>query len=245
MQTRTLIGALLALGVLAACTQAAPAGEPVAAETVAPEPEAEAPEVSIEEEESEADLGRYWTEQGMYCCHYEVMTYPPPLGINGETTTFEPASNTARGLTGNVTFSLLPMPEGWDSPTHPIRMQGENGLTYDLRVIEDGGVNAIGTLDWSDIMLRPIGMEDYLNEVTEDPGTVVFVFEVIKSSEGEDIPGDHPCMTDRYVALTAQRGGPDKDYLSVAMFGDEPWPATEDRFCGGYSYAPGVVSPRD
>lgn len=239
------MGALLALGLIAACTPAAPASGAVVAETATPEPEAEAPEDLIEEEESEADLGRPWTEQGMYCCHYEVMTYPPPLGINGETTTFEPASNTARGLTGNVSFSLLPMPEGWDSPTHPIRMQGENGLTYDLRVVVDGGVNAIGTLDWSEIMMRPIGMEDYLNEVTEDPGTEVFVFEVIKSSEGEDIPGDSPCMTDRYVALTAQYGGPDKDYLSVAMFGDDSWPATEDRFCGGYSYAPGVISPRE
>ncbi len=52
------MGALLALGLIAACTPAAPASGAVVAETATPEPEAEAPEDLIEEEESEADLGR-------------------------------------------------------------------------------------------------------------------------------------------------------------------------------------------
>ena len=247
MQTKTLTAALLALGLIAACTPAAPASEAVVAETVAPEPEAEAPEDLIEEEEAEADLGRYFSEQGMYCCHYEVMTYPPPLSINGETTTFEYGERPGQSFTGALTFSVLPMPDDWDSPTHPLRMQGENGLTVDLRIVPDGGVNAIGTIDWSHILGRPIGMAAYLAEATEDPGTLVFVFEVIEANRKlREFDEDPACQTPRYVALTAQWGGPDKDYLTLALFRDGPWPpADSTSMCALYHYDPGVISPRD
>jgi hypothetical protein len=133
----------------------------------------------MQEEEGEADLGRPWSEQGMYCCHYEVMPYPPPLGINGETTTFESGSTSAHGFTGAVTFSLLPIPDGRDTPSHPLRMQGATGLSRDLSNVPDGGVDAISTLVWSEIMMRPIGMADYLSEAAEEAGTLVFVFEIM------------------------------------------------------------------
>jgi len=245
MRTRTLTGALLALGLAAACTQAAPASETLAAETVASEPEAEAPEDPIEEEEDEADFSRPWNEQGMYCCHYEVMTYPPPLGSNGETTTFEYGSRHGQSFTGAVTFSLLPMPDGW--ATHPIRMQGENGLSVDLRIVGDGGVDAIGTLDWSHILGRPIGMAAYLAEATEDPGTLVFVFKVIEANRKLLEYNDDPaCQTPGYIALTAQWGGPDVDYLTLALFRDGPWPpADSSSICEVYIYDVGVVSPME
>ncbi len=47
-------------------------------------------------------------------------------------------------------------------PAHPIRMQGANGLSFDLRLVANGGVDAIPTIDWSMIMMRPIEMVDYL-----------------------------------------------------------------------------------
>jgi hypothetical protein len=239
------MGALLALGLLAACTQAAPASELAVAETATPAPEAETLEASFEEEEGEADIGLPWNEQGMYCCYYDVMAHPPPLGSNGETTTFDPDSTSAQGFTGAVTFSLLPIPDGWDSPAHPIRMQGENGLTYDLRVVADGGVNAIGLLDWSEMMMRPIGMADYLNGATEDPGTLVFVYEIMPASETEAAPAGPACATPGYIALTAQWGGPDEDYFTMATFRGGPWPADSARLCGIFNYTPGVVSPRE
>ena len=239
------MGALLALGLLAACTQAAPASEPAVAEAVAPKPEAEAPEESFEEEEGEADLGQPWNEQGMYCCHYEVMPYPPPLGINGETTTFEYGSRHGQSFTGAVTFSLLPMPDGWDSATHPIRMQGENGLSVDLRIVDDGGVDAIGKIDWSQILGRPIGMAPYLAGAAEDAGTLVFVFKVIEANRKLLEYNDDPaCQTPGYIALTAQWGGPDEDYLTLALFRDGPWaPADSSSMCAVYNYDVGVVSP--
>jgi hypothetical protein len=246
MQTKTLIAALLALGLLTACTQAAPESEAAVAEVAVPEPEAEAPEASIEEDEPEADLGRPWNEQGMYCCHYEVMTYPPPLGSNGETTTFDSDSTSAHGFTGAVTFSVLPFPDGWKSPTHPVRMQGANGLSYDLDIVADGGVDAIGTLDWSEIMMRPIGMADYLSEAAEEAGTLVFVFEVKPADAVEAAPAGPSCgRAPRYIALTAQWGGPGEDYLTLATFSDGPWPANADRLCGVFNYAPGVISAGD
>jgi hypothetical protein len=247
MRTKTLIAALLALGLLTACTQAAPESEAAVAEVVVSEPEAEAPEASFEEEEGEADLGQPWNEQGMYCCHYEVMTYPPPLGWNGETTTFEYGGRVGEWFTGAITFSLLPMPDGWDSPTHPIRMQGENGKSADLRIVPDGGVNAIGTIDWSHILGRPIGMAAYLAGATEDAGTLVFVFEVIEANmKLLEFNDDPACQTPRYVALTAQQMGPDKDYLTVALFRDGPWPpADSSSMCAIYHYDVGVISPRD
>jgi len=243
MHTMKLTAALLALGLLAACTQATPPGEPAAAETAALEPEAEAPENPMQEEQGEADLGRPWSEQGMYCCHYEVMPYPPPLGINGETTTFESGSTSAHGFTGAVTFSVLPIPDGWDTPSHPLRMQGATGLSLDLSIVPDGGVDAIGTLDWSEIMMRPIGMADYLSEAAEEAGTLVFVFEIMQTGAAEAAPAGTTCATPRYIALTAQRMGPDEDYLTLATFSDGPWPATEDRLCGVFNYTPGVMSP--
>ena len=241
------MGALLALGLAAACTPAAPASEAVVAETVAPEPEAEAPEDSIEEEEGEADLGRYFSEQGMYCCHYEVMTYPPPLGWNGETATFEYGERPGQSFTGALTFSALPIPDDWGSPTHPLRMQAENGLTVDLRIVVDGGVNAISTIDWSHILGRPIGMAAYLAEATEDAGTLVFVFEVIKANRKIlEFDEDPACQTPRYVILTGQRMGPDADFLTLALFRDGPWPpADSTSMCALYHYDPGVISPRD
>lgn len=247
MQIRTLIGALLALGLAAACTQAAPESEAAVAEGVVAETEAEAPEPYIEEEEPEADLGRYWSEQGMYCCHYEIMPYPPPLGINGETTTFEYGERPGQSFTGALTFSALPMPDDWDSPTHPLRMEGENGVIVDLRIVPDGGVNAIGTLDWSHILGRPIGMAAYLAEESEDAGTLVFVFEVIgakrKLLEFDENPA---CQAPQYVALTAQSMGPDADFLTLAMFSEGAWPpADSSTLCAIYHYDPGVISPRE
>jgi hypothetical protein len=238
------MGALLALGLAAACTQAAPASETLAAETVASEPEAEAPEDPIEEEEGEADLGRPWNEQGMYCCHYEVMPFPPPLGINGETATFDSNSTSAHGFTGAVTFSQLPIPEGSTAPTH-LLMEGANGLSYELRIVDDGGVDAIGTLDWSEIMMRPIGMADYLSEAAEEAGTLVFVFEIMQTGAAEAAPAGSTCAAPRYIALTAQRIGPDEDYLTLATFSGGPWPADPARLCGVFHYTPGVISPRE
>lgn len=254
---------ILAMLLLAACSQEAPpeaakgpvaAGEKqVAASPAAPEPQAASDEGA---EEEEGDAGPPTTEKEMYGYQFEVMPFPPPLGPNGEKRTFEADSTAARGFTGDVTFSALPIPENSDSPTHPVRMQGANGLSYDLRMVENGGVDAISTIDWSKIMMIPVGMADFLKasaksdkpvktEDLADPGTLVFVFEIIKtgkSGKPSDAPG---CGNDRYVAITAPS---DKNWddtpLVIATFSPGPWPpADSSRNCSAAIYAPGTTVP--
>lgn len=119
------------------CTQATPGSEPDVADTFAQGSEADAPEPDapgapfIVEmgEDGESDIVRPTTEQEMHCCRLEVMEFPPPLGIHGA-----------------LTFAVLPMPGDWDPQTHPVRMEGENGLTADLRIVRKGGVKAIGRI---------------------------------------------------------------------------------------------------
>ncbi|MBU6318379.1 MAG: hypothetical protein KGS00_01895 [Alphaproteobacteria bacterium] len=200
-------------------------------------------------DEGEADPGPPRTEKEMYGYQYEIMPYPPPLGPNGETRTFDSDSTSAHGFTGAVTFSALPIPETWDSPTHPVRMQGANGLSYDLRMVEDGGVAAIDTIDWSEIMQRPIGMADFLRapaespdtDIPAEPGTLVFVFEVIKPGAPDEVSDAPGCATVRYIAVTAPS---DEDYLTLASFSPGPWPPADSaRNCGIFNYAPAQPSP--
>lgn len=228
-----LIRSLLLAGLclLAACNPAAPQ-KAQQAEPVNP---AIASDGAAEDAE-DADPGLPQTEQAMYGNQFDVLTYAPPVGLNGETQTFDSTSTSAHGFTGTVTFSALPIPDGWDSPTHPIRMTGANGRTFDLRIVENGGVEALKTLDWSKVMYQPIGMADYLNGKTTEPGTLVFVFEVIKPVPAPIVKNDLPCASDtRFLAVTAQHG--EADGLSLATFSTGSWPpANPEGHCGTYHY---------
>jgi hypothetical protein len=244
--------ALLAIVLLGGCSQEAPPEAPKApaaasgAQVAASEARL-APQATPDEEsdEGEADPGRPLTEQAMYGYQYEIMPVPPPLGPNGESRTFEAASTSAYGFTGDVTFSLIG--EVDYTTVHDVRMQGANGMSYDLAVVGDGGVDAISTIDWSKVMMQPVGMADYLKaDETSDiePGTLVFVFEVIrtgKTGKPSDAPG---CGSDGYIAITAPSDGRwDEAPFAIATFSPGPWPpADSSRHCGTALYGAAELS---
>jgi hypothetical protein len=252
MQTRTWPNALLAIVCLASCSQEAPpqapkqtaaaGGAPVAASQATLAPQATPDE---ESEEGEADPGRPSTEHGMYGYEYEIMPFPPPLGPNGQSRTFEAASTSAYGFTGDVTFSLIG--EVDYTTEHDVRMQGANGMSYDLAVVGNGGVNAIGTIDWSKVMMQPVGMADYLKADEKSdikPGTLVFVFKVIKigkTGKPSEAPG---CGNDGYIAITAPSDDSwDTATFVIAAFSPGPWPpADSSRHCGTFLYGPAELS---
>jgi hypothetical protein len=189
---------------------------------------------SGEEEEEEEDYDKPSTEAQMYGYMYEVMTYAPPLGLNGESHSFESASSTSNAFTKDITFSVLPS----DEVTQYVHLQADNGLAYDLRIVEDGGVKAIGSIDWSEIMLTPIGMEDYLNGKTDDPGTLVFVFEVLKETVPKAAFNGGLCSKEKtgYIAITAPS---DDRPLTLAAFGKGQWPPKDlSTLCGSFGYFP-------
>lgn len=187
-----------------------------------------------EESDEEEDDDRAYTESQMYGYMYEVMTYAPPLGFNGESHSFSSASSTSNAFTQDITFSLLPS----DEITQYVRLQAANGLAYDLRIVQDGGVNAIGIINWTEIMMMPIGMEDYLNGKTDDPGTVVFVFEVLKETVPKAAFNGGLCRKDKtgYIAVTA----PSSDRpLIIAAFEKGEWPPKDlTTQCGSFGYFP-------
>lgn len=230
---------MILCGVLltAACGPQAPAPQPkekkVVASAAAPTPPANAVSPAAESgEEEEHDDGRPTDEQGMYGFYGEVMPYPPPMGINGETTHFEPASTTATSFTGPVVFSGIPK-EG--EPTQWLHMQAQNGLAYDLQIVDGGGVEAIGKLDWSKIMMQPVGMEDYLNEKADDRVTVVFVYKVMNEQVPPKAFNGGLCKKKTgYIALTASHA---VNYITVAAFSPGPWPPKDDStLCGTFAY---------
>jgi len=252
MQIGTWLVALLSMVVLGGCSQEAPPEAPKAppaasgAQVAAPQATL-APQVTPDEgsDEGEADFGSPTTEQEMYGYQYEIMPFPPPLGPNGETRTVEAGSTAAFGFTGDVTFSLIG--EADHTVIHNVRMQGANGLSYDLALVPDGGVDAISTIDWSKVMMQPVGMADYLKaDETSDiePGTLVFVFEVIrtgKTGKPSDAPG---CGSDRYIAITAPSDGSwDELTFTIATFSPGPWPpADSSRHCGTALYGSAELS---
>jgi len=256
MQIGTWSAALLAMALLGGCSQEAPpdAQDGSMAANGAQLASTPAEETSDEgSDEGEPDTYPPTTEQGMYGYQYEIMPFPPPLGPNGESRTFQANSTAAFGFTGDVTFSALPLRE--NEVIHQIRMEGANGLSYDLAVVPNGGVDAISTIDWSKLMMTPVGMADYLKaQETSDiplttseliePGTLVFVFEVItigKSGKPSDAPG---CGNDRYIAITAPSDGSwDELPFTIATFSPGPWPpADSSRNCGVLGYTAAELS---
>lgn len=227
-----LCGALLAT----ACGPQASAPQPeqkkVVASAAAPAPTADAESPAAQSgEEAEAEGSRAIDEQGMYGFEGEIMPYPPPMGINGEITHFEPASTTAIGFTGPVVFSGIPK-DG--EPTQWLHMQAENGLAYDLQIVDGGGVAAIGKLDWSKIMTQPVDMEDYLSGEA-DSVTVVFVYKVMKEYVPPKSFNGGMCKKKTgYIALTASH---QLNYINVAAFGPGPWPPKDaSTLCGVFTY---------
>jgi len=229
----------------AACGPQAPAlpakDKKVVASVAAPAPTPASNETAVSpaapSDEEEHDDSRPTDEKGMYCCELEVMPYPPPMGLNGETTHFEPESNTALGLTGRIVFTGAPKA---NEPTQWLHMQAQNGLAYDLQVVDRGGVDAIGKLDWSKIMMQPIGMEDYLNKKSDEPGTVVFVYKVMREFIPAKSINGGLCPKTGYIALTVNRQRLD---MMLVAFRPGPWPPKDDStFCGSYRY---VLSDQD
>jgi len=199
----------------------------------APAPPANSEGADVESGEEAEGWGRPTTEQEMYGYQGEVMPYPPPMGMNGETAWLEAASTTAIGFTGNVVFSGIPKE---NEPTQWLHMQGENGLAYDLQIVDGGGVDAIGKLDWSKIMMEPIGMEDYLKEKTEQSGTLVFVYRVMRAVIPAQVTNGGLCRKIGYLAITTN--SPSKN-TRVAAFGPGSWPPKDSStLCGSYTYAP-------
>lgn len=226
-----LCGVLLA----AACGPQAPATpleeKKVVASAAAPAPTAGIPAApSSEEEEHEDDLPT--DEQGMYGFHGEIMPYPPPMGINGETTHFEPATNKATSYTGEVVFSGIPKAR---EPTQWLHMQAENGLAYDLEIVRGGGVDAIGKLDWSKIMTQPVEMQDYLSGNVDLPITVVFVYKVMREHVPRTAANGGLCKKTGYIAISVSHA---LDYITVAAFEKGPWPPKDaSTHCGVFGYA--------
>lgn len=166
----------------------------------------------------------------MHCCILEVTQFPPPLGINGA-----------------LTFAVLPMRR--PGPADPSRAHGGRNradrrpAAYPARA----GSRRSARSDWSHVLGRPVGVTVFLAGATEEEGTPIFVFEVIGANRKTLNYNDDPAyMTQGHVALTGQRMGPDRDYLTLALLRDGPWPpADSSPMCASYSYAPGIVSPRD
>lgn len=227
-----LCGVLLA----AACGPQAPAPQPkpkkVVASAAPPASTADAVSPTAEYgEEAEAEGSRAIDEQGMYGFEGEIMPYPPPMGINGEITHFEPASTTAISFTGPVVFSGIPKEH---EPTQWLHMQAENGLAYDLQIVDGGGVAAMGKLDWSKIMTQPVDMQDYLNG-DADSVTVVFVYKVMNEYIPATAAKGGLCKKKTgYIALTVSH---QLNYINVAAFSPGPWPPENaSTLCGVFTY---------
>jgi hypothetical protein len=249
MQIWTWRVALLSMVVLGACSQEAPPEAPKApaaaggGEVAAPQATL-APQPTPDEEYDDVDAGPGMptTETEMYGYQFEIMPYPPPLGPNGESRTFGAGSTSAFGVTGEyVTFSSIG--EADYTFTHDVRMQGSNGLSCDLELVHDGGVDAISTIDWSKVMMQEVGMAEYLkfaDETTDWPATLVFVFKVIGTGETgkpTDAPG---CENDGYIAITAPTPGLgnswDERGLTIATFSPGPWPPADSSSHSGTSH---------
>ena len=237
---RKIFGIIVFGGVLliSACSQkaASPGPEPKQKAAAVSQTSATTASSAGAEPDGEPDFGPATTEKEMYGYQYEVMPYPPPVGPNGEVARFDPDSNTAIGYTGKVVFTSIPKA---NEPTQWLHLQAENGLAYDLQIVDQGGVDAIGKLDWSKIMVEPIGMKDYLNHKTDDPGTLVFVYKVIHETIPAKSLNGGFCPKTGYIALTAHS---QDEHLMVAAFRAGPWPPKDDSaYCGAYSYV--RVSP--
>lgn len=141
---------------------------------------------------------------------------------------FKANSKPAEDVTGNIRLTAMSATGPDDQPS--MKLESDKGHALETNLVPGGNVGA-RNIDWTGVFGDVVDVDD-----ATPSGQSILDIHAVAASTGASLCGAEKTG---YLAVAFPITGPSGDYMGIAAFKGDKWPATTKELCGVFTYVPG------